>query len=283
MIEALEGRMLFSAIDTSTVALFDAGGNPATINRHLAAWFIVHGDNMDKSFMTTMAAAVQAQVPSNQWQVLIVDWSDLASAQTNATRNGQAVGDRVAQMINQAHLPASRVNLIGFSMGGAVINRIAIDLKTKTTQVNRLVGIDAAAGRVGPYDPAVFGKDSAFSVAFGANDKYGGQAGTLSADESVLLSGLSSDDLTRHAQVFSVVTTMWQRDAGEISKGNDGVSELFSIPNILAGPTIAMRQGIFAGGYDAVMACGFQSGLPNDLGPLSFTFVNTRRHTQVFT
>lgn len=279
MLEPLEGRVLFSApIDTSGVALFDPNGNPAVINKHKAVWFLIHGNNMSKDLMLDTAKAVQGQL-NTQWQVLIVDWSQLAYAQTNAAKNAQAVGNRVAQMITQAHLMTSRVNLIGFSMGGTVANRIAIDLKTRSTQVNRIVSIDVDVGR---YDPIMFAADSNYSIAFGGNDRFANVSGATDSDDGVLLTGLSATAEFAHAQVFNVVTAMWERDAGMLA-GSDDLSQIFSINNILDGLPVSMRKNSFANGYEAVMNCGNQPGFPNGLGPTSLTYVNLHRHTVVLT
>jgi pimeloyl-ACP methyl ester carboxylesterase len=210
---------------------------------------------------------------------LIVDWSQLAYAQTNAAKNAEAVGNRVAQMITQAHLMTSRVNLIGFSMGGTVVNRIAADLKTRHTQVNRIVSIDVDVGR---YEPSVFASDSSYSIAFGGNDHYAGEVGTATSDDAVLFTGLSARDTFRHAQVFDIVTAMWQRDAGTLA-GSDDISPIFSINNILNGLPVNWRKNSYGNGYEAEMNCGNQPGFPNDLGPTSLTFVNLHRHTAVVT
>lgn len=275
IMEGLEGRTLFS-VDTSSVALFDAGGHAATINKHAAVWFLVHGDNMNESQMTDLATAVKGQVDSTQWQVLIVDWSKLATA-SNTSTNAAAVGDRVAAMIKAARLPTSRVNLIGFSSGGIVMDEIAKDLRTRSAQVNRIVGID-------PFSKtANYAAESSYSIAFCGRDAEAKTAASLSADDAVALTGLSGTSLQQHGQVFSAVTTIWKRDAGMIAKGNDHVSGLFSIQNIVADAMPPWRHGVFFEGFEAEMSCGFQSGLPHDFGPLSLTYVNTRRHRQVVT
>jgi hypothetical protein len=275
MMEGLESRTLFS-VDTSGVALFDASGHPATINRHAAVWFLVHGDNMSESGMTDLATAVKNQLDSSQWQVLIVDWSKLAAA-GNTSTSAAAVGDRVAAMIKASRVPTSRVNLIAFSSGGIVIDEIAKDLKTRTAQVNRIVGID-------PFSKtANYAAESSYSIAFCGRDAEGKTAASLSADDAVALTGLTGTAMQQHGDVFSVVTTIWKRDAGEISKGNDHVSPLFSIQKILSGSIAPWRHGVYFEGFEAEMDCGFQSGLPHDLGPLSLTYSNTRRHLQVLT
>jgi pimeloyl-ACP methyl ester carboxylesterase len=273
MLECLEGRLFFS-VDTSGVALFTPDGSPTAIDRHRAAWFIVHGAQQSKDLMGYMARAVAAASPPGAWQVIVVDWSQLANGTGSASKAALAVGDRVAAMINAARLPASRVNLIGFSMGGAVIGRIAADLKTKTTQVNRIVALDPANGR---YGDSHYAANSAYSIAFSAGDDgYGDPEAALTADDTVLLTGLSRDMLTRHGDVFLVVQTMFRRDDHLTDSGNDHVSPLFSVQSILEGQQAAWKTNRYSGGYDAQMACGYQNGLPDDLGPMSMTYVDRR-------
>jgi len=281
MVEMLEARRMLSGIDTSSVALVPAYHRRTTLNRHRAIWIIAHGDDMNAAEMLPIAQAVQAQLPANQWQVVVVDWSVLASSGLNAAKAGMAVGDRLTQMIQAAHVPASRINLMGYSMGGTVIGRIAQNLKTSATQVNRIVGIDPAVGRI---QPAEYAQDSAYSIVFAAHDAIVKDYGSASADQAVLLSGLDSDtDIEKHGDAFAIVTTMWLRDAGVIDKGNDGVSGLFSINQILNGPEPAWKPDQYDGVYDANMTCGYQAGLGNDLGPLSLTYRNSRGHTRVIT
>lgn len=275
MLESLESRTLFS-IDTSSVALFDAAGHAASINRHRAVFFLVHGANMNASLMTTMATAVQNQLPSDQWQVLIVDWSKLAAG-AHTSDSARAVGDRVASLIKAARLPASRVNLIGFSMGGTVIDEIAADLKTASAQVNRIVGID-------PYArDSNFAGESNYSITFCGRDGLGKVGASLSADDAVALTGLTGTALQQHSDVFWTLTTIWQRDAGMISRGGDDVSSLFSIQNIVNGPTPQWKHNVYFEGFEAEMDCGFQDGLPNDLGPLSLTYLNAHGRRRVVT
>lgn len=270
MIESLEGRQFYS-VDTSSVALFNPDGSPAAIDRHRAAWFIVHGAVEDHGQMGYMANAVAAALPSNQWQVIVVDWSKLSPTAHSAGYNAWAVGDRLAAMIRAARLPASRVNLVGFSLGGAVIGRLAADLKTKTDQVNRIVALDPANGHDGDSH---FAANSAYSIAFRADDTLGSSDAAFSADDTVLLTGLDPDPLTRHGDVFLVVQTMWRRADQLTSSGNDHVSPLFSVQSILEGQQASWGRNHFSGGYDAQVACGYQAGLPDDLGPMSMTYVD---------
>jgi pimeloyl-ACP methyl ester carboxylesterase len=274
ILDALEPRLLFSTIDTSSVSLYSANGTPgAKINRHMALVVMVHGDNMDESLMTDMATAVQDELPANQYQVLLLNWGQLAYAQTNAAKNGLAVGTTLAAMIQKSHIPVSRVNLIGYSMGGTVIGRAAKDLKTRTSEVHCIIGIDAAAGR---YEPPAYAQDASYSITFCGNDTYGGTIGSLSADDSVLLTNLSSNELYRHADVFTALNNIWDRDSGEISSGDQAVSSLFSVSSILQGRPVAWKKDGIDGDFEASMACNGDDSNPL---PSSLTYINSRNHT----
>jgi pimeloyl-ACP methyl ester carboxylesterase len=273
MMEPLEPRLCFSSINASSVLLCYANGTPgARINRHLSLFVLVHGDSMNAAMMSDMATAVQDQLPADQYQVLILDWSKLTTSTHHRSDNALAVGSALAGMIEKSHIPVSRVNLIGYSAGGSVIGRTASDLKTKTSKVNRIIGIDPAAGKDGTAD---YAKDSSYSIAFCGDDSYGGTQGSLSAADTILMTGLSTNQLYRHAEVYTGITDIWQNDAGESSSGDMRISSLFSIPSIMNGQPLRWMKNSFDAGFEAVMSCNENGGNPY---PLSLTYVNSHRH-----
>src|SRR2546423_6789246 len=164
MIESLEARILFTtvpagAIDTSTVGLFNPDGTPAvTIDRRRVTWLVIHGldGSKDDPGTRAVAAAVDAVTPDDQ--VLLLDWSTLAKAEDNvppdqgvqanaqAVQNAWASADAIAAKLKAAKLPGRLVNLLGFSMGGQVEDRLAQDLRGG---VNRIIAVDPAAPVVG--------------------------------------------------------------------------------------------------------------------------------------
>jgi pimeloyl-ACP methyl ester carboxylesterase len=261
-IEALESRRLFS----SDISLYSADGSSgAVINRHLALFVLVHGNDMTVSEMVDMATAVKDQLPANQYQVLIVDWNQNVDALT--------IGSELAQTIQVSHIPTSRVNLIGYSLGGTVIGRTARDLKTKTSEVNRIIAIDPASSKL---EAANYAADSEYSIAFCGNDGYAHTASSLSADDTVLLTGLSGDDLDRHAEVFTLVNNMWDDDADSSSLGDQAIDSLFSINTILRGKPAPWKANAFYSGFEAIMPCNENGG---NSFPLSLTYDNSRGHT----
>jgi hypothetical protein len=125
---------------------------------------------------------------------------------------------------------------------------------------------------------------SNYSIAFGGQDPYAYFKAALTADDAILLKGLSADSLLRHAETLWLVTTMIRRSAGLDPLGNDKVSPLFSIKNILSGNLPSWKKNAYDQ-YEAVINCRMIPGTgPNpwqaDYEPLQFTYINTRRHTQ---
>jgi pimeloyl-ACP methyl ester carboxylesterase len=289
MIEGLEPRQMFS-VDTSTVALYSASGAPASIDPHKSLWFVFHGLSMSKDDMEPIGAAVQAQVPGAQ--VLLVDWSALAdSSVANTVRkqldNAWAVADWVAARVKALGLPSSRVNMIGFSMGGQAEDRLALDLRKHSSQVNRIIAIDPSAPGVSVSASGhktrqipTFADESAYSIAFSGNDGPAFYRGALSADDAILLTGLPDDGMERHLATFEAVTAMMQRDAGFIARGNDQVSGIFSVQNLLSGNLPAWRKDAYDPGWEAVVQCAPTGlGWPEEWGPLSMSYQNHRAHT----
>lgn len=285
MIESLEARVLFSVKGTSSVALYDANGSPASIQAGKRLWFIFHGLDGSHDDMTPMAAGVQAQDPTSQ--VLVVDWSYLADptvASTVRTQldNAWAVADWVALRLRRARVPASRVNLIGFSMGGQAEDRLAADLNGGSkSQVNRIIAID-------PADPHVNGRarqlphfadESAYSIGFTGVDTAAFYAGALSCDDVIQLTGLPADDMVRHVSTAEVMGTMFRRSGG-LDGTADGVSNIFSIQNILVGHLPGWRHGQYGYGFEAQVSCAATGNdWPLQYGPVVLAYVNGRGHT----
>jgi pimeloyl-ACP methyl ester carboxylesterase len=289
MLEALEPRQMFS-VDTSTVALYSAAGAPATIDAHKSVWFVFHGLAMSKDDMQPIGAAVQAQIPDAQ--VLLVDWSALADPSVaNTVRkqldNAWATADWVAAKVKALGMPSSRVNMIGFSMGGQAEDRLALDLKKRSAQVNRIIAIDPSAPGVTVTASGhkirqipTFADESAYSIAFSGADGPAFYRGALSADDAIVLTGLPADDMQRHLATYEAFTTMMQRDAGFIARGNDQVSGIFSIQNILTGNLPGWRKDAYDPGYEATLQCEATGyAWPEEYGPFVLAYVNRRAHT----
>ena len=285
MVEALESRLLFAgpAIDVSTVGLYSPNGTAAGIDRTQGnIWFVIHGlySSKNEAGIQQIASAVDAALPGSQ--VRLIDWGDLASAPLDnptAVQHAWAAADAIAVKVRAAHIRSSRVNIIGFSMGGLVEDRLAADLHG----VNRVIAIDPAAPPIGVDrngNPILartnFAKNSKYSIAF-----YGASyiAASLSATDTVELTGLAGSQIEQHIESFAVVNTMMRRNAGLESSTGDGVSGLFSLRNILDGNLPVWRKNTYAPGFEARLSCAEVSGSsPVEFGPVQLTYVD--RHGQ---
>jgi pimeloyl-ACP methyl ester carboxylesterase len=277
-VEALESRELFSG-GASTIHLYDSAGSPGVVDTHKAVWLLFHGLNMSKDNMTTLSGALQAARPADQ--VLIVDWSALAStdgATKSAPRShARITADWAAQLLTNAGIRTSRVNLIGFSMGGEVIADLAQELHTRHAMVNRIVAIDSAGSNGISY-----ADESSYSIAFTAADRSASLKAAESADDTVLLTGLPADDGQRHGATFGLYNTLVLREAGLESAPNDHVSSVFSTTNLMSGNLPAWKKDAFDGMYEAEVSCQAVAGSAWRYEPVSLTYfsrVNSRRRT----
>jgi hypothetical protein len=266
-------------VDTSTVALYSTTGAPATLAADRTTWLVIHGlfSSKDDPAMQSLATAIDAVSPDDQ--VLLLDWSDLAASQPDnptAVRAAWAVADVIAAEVRSADLdPKTQVNLVAFSMGAEVEDRLAADLHG----VNRLVAIDPAGPPVAldakgrrVSGLVHFKRHARYSIAF-HSPAFVRAAAT--ADDSVELTGLAGNLGETHVQPLYVFTTMMRRDAGLEPIGADQVSPLFSIPNLLAGTLPPWRKNAFHAASEASLACGLP---PPAFQPLALTYVDRHGH-----
>lgn len=259
MIEPLEPRVMFShAVNISSVGLFNPDGSTAMLDSSRDTWLVIHGlgSSKDDATFQSLASAVAAQSPDHQ--VLLLNWEKLAAARSisQAEKNAIATADAVAAMLRDANISGLHVNLIGFSMGGLIEDRLARDLG----KVNRLIAIDPARG--GGY-----AAHSVYSIAFRA---VMNTASSRSATDAVQLTGLPGNSNLRHVESILAFQTMMLRDAGLEPSGNDHVSSLFSISRILNETLPPWKKG----GFNATMHCGSIDGVPNAFEPLDLTYVD---------
>jgi pimeloyl-ACP methyl ester carboxylesterase len=277
MIEPLESRLLFtSPVDTSGVGLFAADGSPATLDRR-DKWIIVHGlhSSSADSGIQSLALAVAATQPRDQ--VLLLDWATIANAPDNVTAmtDAYAAADAIAAKLLAAKIHGSHVNLMGFSMGGAIIDRLAKDLSS----VNRIVAIDPSAPPVQITDSrnhligvqTTYAAESKYAIAF-----YGASyiAASLSADDTVMLTNLPGTQIDQHIETFDVVLRMMRRNASFEVSTSDHISPVFSLRNIMAASLPAWRKNAFAPGFEAQLSCGLAVGFTSsDFEPLDLLYL----------
>jgi pimeloyl-ACP methyl ester carboxylesterase len=232
--------------------------------------------------MHALAQAVAAECPGDQ--VLLVGWGDLADHvpdSATAVRDAWATADVIAAKIRAARLRGARVNLIGFSMGGEVEDRLAADLGG----VNRLIAIDPAAdqtiddkGRPISGLPR-FKRHARYSIAFHCTSSL---PASLSADDTVLMRNLPGTQIEQHVQSLYVFTTMMRRDAGLEPLGDDAISPQFSLSNLLSGKLPAWRKNAYSNGYEAQLSCGTTTvNGPLQFAPRWMAYVDRRGRTQL--
>ncbi len=266
MMESLESRLLFSrAVDTSSVGLFNPDGTAATLDPSRDTWLVIHGRGASKDDETFQSLAHAVAIQSPDHQVLLVGWGLLAGVPTSAQaeRNALATADAVAAMVRAANITGLHVNLIGFSMGGYIEDRLSRDLH----KVNRLIAID-------PSNGGGFAAHSLYSIAF-----HGVMSPniSLSAKDAVQITDLPGSSGVRHVETILAFRTMMIRDAGIESAPEDHISPLFSISNILTGQLPSWRKGSFKG-FNAKLAVGAVAGSPYEFGPLELAYVDRSRH-----
>jgi len=153
----------------------------------------------------------------------------------------------VAGLIRDVGLPAGRINLIGYSMGAFVADRVAAGLHD-LGGVNRIVALDPAAPRSGLNKrghtvaaPVFLGRDSAYAIAFHGVNRHSPFSAATSADDTVRVDNVGATDDERHAGVLDVFTTMVERNNGGSA---DAVSGVFSLARIKDGTMPGWRKDL---------------------------------------
>jgi pimeloyl-ACP methyl ester carboxylesterase len=275
MIEPLEDRLLMarSLPDASSVTLTRADGSSAPVLTTRDTWIIVHGllSSKDALGIEILTAAVDGA--SKRDQVLLADWRKLAIVTDKGgvqERAAQATANALADQIAAMDLPASRVNLIGFSMGGLVVGKLA-DALARRGGVNTIIGLDPSSPRIivdgkkvrAPLDLA---RNSKYSIVFHGVDIGSPIERALTADDTIRINNIGTLGTDRHAGVFDVFVNMTKiNNSGK----PDDVSKLFSLGRIIRGDMPDWRKDFYnpiegVGGYEAVIRA---QGTPGTMRP----------------
>jgi pimeloyl-ACP methyl ester carboxylesterase len=285
--EQLEGREMFSA-GADGVTLTRADGAARSIVGRRDTWIVIHGLAGSKNDAPMKALAKAVDGMSSRDQVLVVDWRELAKPVVNQQLQ-QSMAERAAAqvvgLVRRVGLPASRINLIGYSMGAFVAERAAAGLAA-SGGVNRLVGLDPAApwSRLNRHRHAApaavnLAGNSAYAIAFHGVDVHSPLLAAMSADDTVRVDNIGTTDAQRHAGVLDIFTTMVERNN---SGKADNVSRVFSITQIRSGDMPGWRRDAVgtgaAGdeGYEAVLTARPAAG---SVAPAMLTYLNRRGHT----
>jgi hypothetical protein len=265
--EALEPRQLCSAAPANpaapSVTLHTVSGKlVSSLPAHRNIWVVIPGFGVDHTDKGSVDMAAAVDRASRRDRVLVADWVSYAvrnvngsTVDANCTRAGRAL----AGALSAAGVPASRVNLIGISLGSLVADRAAAAFADRGG-INALVALDPAAVTTGTrpngrpihsaYDLAA---NSRYALAFRKANRIGQLYAARTADDTVrvdLPGGL--DDVDRHVAVFQTFTNMATRAATD--RGRSGkVSRLFSVNAIAAKSHPAWTTDRYDGVYEAVL------------------------------
>jgi pimeloyl-ACP methyl ester carboxylesterase len=270
------------------VTLTRADGAARSIVGRRETWIVIHGTDSSPEDPTIERLASAVDAMSSRDQVLVVDWRDLAIFTRDAqvrTANAEAAAAEVVGLVRDVGLPAGRINLIGYSLGAMVADRVAIGLR-RAGGVNRLVALDPAAPRSAlnkrghtVAEPLFLSSYSAYSIAFHGVNIHSPFLAATSADDTVRVDNVGSTDDERHAGVLDVFTTMVERNNGGSA---DEVSRVFSLARIKDGVMPGWRKDLIGAetdggaGYEAVLTA---ESLVSPVGPALLTYLNRRGHT----
>jgi pimeloyl-ACP methyl ester carboxylesterase len=270
------------------VTLTRADGAARSIVGRRETWVVIHGTDASKDDPPIRALADAVDAMSSRDQVLVVDWSRLAYHTKDAqlaTANAEAAAGEVVKLIRDVGLPAARVNLIGYSMGAFIADRVATGLHD-SGGVNRIVALDPAAPRSALNKrghtvaaPVFLARDSAYAIAFHGVNRHSPFAAPTSADDTVRVDNVGSTADERHAGVLDVFTTMVARNnAGSA----DGISHVFSLARIKDGVMPGWRKDRIGAetdggaGYEAVLTAASPAA---PVVPALLTYLNRRGTT----
>ncbi|XP_046602698.1 inactive pancreatic lipase-related protein 1 isoform X2 [Neodiprion lecontei] len=119
----------------------------SSFNRSNPTIFYIHGYS-ERAPGLSAATIRDAYLRRGEYNVVLVDWGKLSALPwyITAVRNTRIVGPHVAGMVRwleaQGAVPASRVHVIGFSLGAEVAGFMGKSLIPQ--QVGRITGLDAA-------------------------------------------------------------------------------------------------------------------------------------------
>jgi pimeloyl-ACP methyl ester carboxylesterase len=206
-----------------SIGVIFADGEAHPIRNNLQTWVICHGWTSSPDSLSDVSAAVKAAEPASQ--VLALDWSSVAAGDLMTALSGvKPVAAAAAAVLKRWGIAGSRINLIGHSFGGFMIDRIAAGI---SGGVNRMVAID-------PADDVITGVNyaarSRFSLGFIAST-MSTPAHALTADETFKIDFGSLGDLFSHVGAPSLYAAMVQANA---DGSPDNVSRLFALNRLSA-------------------------------------------------
>lgn len=234
--------------DTTDVGLEWASGSRRPILANKPTWIIMHGwtSTPDSFSLPELAQAIDDFEEGDQ--VLMLDWSDAVSSLNilSATAWIPEVADWVKDSMDRWGIPASKVNLVGHSLGGWLTGVLADQFDGP---VNRIYVLDPAT------DPSPFflsglnyGRDSRFAAGFIATSNSTPEA-AATADITFQVD-IGDDSLIAHTRLVGLVASIF--DEGN-SASPDPISAQLSIGKLSPGVTQPYKLNAFSGGYEALL------------------------------
>jgi pimeloyl-ACP methyl ester carboxylesterase len=207
------------------VSILPADGSTSPIRTTGQTWIIVHGWQSSPDSLASLSSAVRNAAPKDQ--VLAIDWSSAAAADLlTVVFSVDKVAAAAAKVVQQWGIPGSRLNLIGHSFGGFLIDRLASRI---SGGVNRMVAIDPADDIITSVNYAAHSK---YSLAFVAS-QYSTPAHALTADATFKMNVGDYDSIFSHTAAPELYAAMIQANAD----GNpDAISRVFALNRL--SPTV---------------------------------------------
>lgn len=210
---------------TKKVGLVFADGSSEAINKNVQTWVVIHGWNSSPDSLGSLSDAVKASKPGDQ--VLALDWSNAAKTSSNMTALAAAplAAKSAVGILKRWGIAGSKINLIGHSFGGFIVDRIAAGI---TGGVNRIVAIDPADDVVTDVN---FAARSKFSLAFVATTAFCTPKHALTADVCLQMNIGDKKSILTHALAPEYYATLIQ----ECADGSpDSVAKVFSLDRLTA-------------------------------------------------
>lgn len=235
---------------SAAVGLEFAGGATRAISAARDTWIVVHGWNSSPRTIADAASAVDAF--SRADQVLVLDWSDAASADMfSAFAWVPPVAKAAAATISRWGIAPARINLVGHSMGGYLVDALAAELSDR---VNRIIALDPATD---PWALFVdYADRSRYSLAFVTGD-MATSAAAFTAHEAFRLDMRGLGSLLSHLTILDFFSTMVRaNNAGRA----DSISALFAFDRLTEDASRPWSADAYDGGFEGVIDAAESGG-----------------------
>ncbi|HEV8292006.1 MAG TPA: pre-peptidase C-terminal domain-containing protein [Tepidisphaeraceae bacterium] len=258
------------------ISLVFANDSSQPISRKKETWILIHGWSAPGRpiALTRLADAVDKN--SRTDQVLLLDWSDAASTTNvfDAAMWTPAVAQWAADKLASWGISASKINLMGHSLGGLVADRLSSEI---SGGVNKIVALDPATDIPGTSFSGVdFAADSRYSVAF-VGSNYATVSAAATADETFQMNVGPKDSLVTHSNVVDLLASII---VSSTRRRPDAVSKFFDLDKLTPSAKPPFAKNAFNGVYEGII----DGQLKGDAWwPVKLTYKNKAGKTVVVT